>query len=837
MRRGKIRKIIVLTFCVIGLLCCIAYSALFLVLQSPASLHYLASVFGYEISARAMSFSPRLSGRIEDLIIKDASSGLTVVCSRIAVKNLLGMLLFGQIESLEVHNPRLTLRASEGKGKSDLSFLKKLPDIRRLEIQNAEIEYLAGKEQKVTLADFNLTVKDFSPEKGGHVSLRSNFSYTSRADTGVFVKGKIAALVQLAGFYPIPYGQGSIELTVDSGKYLSGTRTLSLKDLSLVTKLVYDRRTETFAVDSMTGKSRELGAIKVAARAVMTGSMPWSLDLSVSSMDFSKVFGVAKPFLNKDLKGWTVKGKGGVETALQGTYADKQPSFSGTISLSFKETGASSPDGSISAQGANGTVVLKMKYSSPEQKLAFNLTSVQRHGEQLWKAYYNDLKGQQASLTADGTVMLTRDFPFSVIAKLDIFQTGEYSVSMSGNRQDWSMKFMAANVSHEKIIEKMLKEYLNSSQSGLKGFTATGFSSLETVIRRSGGATYVSGVYTMTDTAINAPDLQLSVRTISVDLPFDLVHPSSARGKPVSRAPGSIRFTDIQRNRLSLGDIHIPVVITQNMLDVPERVVIPFYSGKIELYDVMADDLLSPDMLARFGLKIENINLGSLTQKLLEVELPGAINADFGVMSYQNSRLMSKGTAVINVFGGEIKADNFFAQDITLPTRKFGGDITFKDINLEEMTRKIAIGRMSGEIRGSLKGFTMEYGQPSSFILEVESVKKKGVAQQISADAINNISILGAGAGRVLSKGITKYLKNFPYSKIGFRCVLKNDQFAVNGTIIEGDKEYLVRKGLFRGVDVINQNRNNVISFRDMEERIKRISRPADAKSGGMLIQ
>ncbi len=834
MRRGKIRKIIVLTFCVIGLFCCIAYTALFLVLQSPASLHYLASVFGYEVSARAMSFSPGLSGRIEDLIIKDASSGLSFVCSTVTVKKLLGM-LFGQIESLEIRDPRLAFRSRAGK--SDLSFLKKLPDVGLLDIRNAEIEYLAGKDQEVTLAGFNLTVKDFSPEKGGHVSLRSNFSYTSRADTGVSAKGKIAALVQLAGFYPIPYGQGSIELTVVSGKYLSGNRTISLKDLSLGTKLVYDKRTETFTIDSMTGRSRELGALKAAARAVMTGSMPWSLDLSVSSMDLSKVFGVARPFLNNDLRRWTVKGRGGVEAALQGTYADKQPSFSGTISLSFKETGASSPDGSISAQGASGTVALKMEYSSPERKLAFNLSSAQRHGEQLWKAYYNDLKGQQASVTADGTVILTGDVPFSVIAKLDLFQTGEYSVSMSGNRQDWSMKVMAANVSHEKVIEKMLKEYLDGSTSGLKGFSATGFSSLETVIRRNGVATYVSGAYKMTDTAINAPDLQLSVRAITADLPFDLVHPSSARGKPVSRLQGSVRITDIQKNRLSLGDIHIPVVITQNMLEVPERVVIPFYSGKIELYEVMADELLAPDMQVRFGLKIENINLGSLTQKLLDVEFPGAINADFGVMSYQNSRLMSEGTAVINVFGGEVKAENLFAQDITLPSRKFGGDITFRAINLEEMTRKIAIGRMSGNIRGSLKGFTMEYGQPSSFILEVESVKKKGIDQQISADAINNISILGAGAGRVLSKGITKYLKNFPYSKIGFRCVLKNDRFAVNGTILEGDKEYLVRKGMFRGVDVINQNRNNVISFRDMEERIKRISRPAEAKSGGMLVQ
>lgn len=835
MRRKKIGKIIVLTLCGIGLFCCIAYCALFLLLQSPASLKYLASLFGYEVSAGAMSFSPGLSGRIEDLRIKDASSGLTVVCAKVTIKNPLNILLKGRIDGLVLQNPRLTFRSRDSK--SDRSFLKKLPDVRLLDIRNAEIDYPAGSEQEIRLADFNLTVKDFSPNKGGHISLQSNFSYKSGADTRTSVKGTIAAMVQLAGFYPIPYGQGSIELTVGSGEYLSGNKTILLNEISLVAKLVYDKRTETFTVDSMTGKSREFGTIKAAAKAVMTGSMPWSLGLSVSSMDFSKVVGFVRPFLKKDLKGWTMKGKGGVETALQGTYADKQRSFSGTIALSFKETGASSPDGSLSAQGVSGAVVLKMKYSSPEQKLAFNLTSVQRHGEQLWKDYYNNLNGQQASVTAEGTFIFTRDIPFSVNAKLDIFQTGEYSVSMSGNKSDWSAKVMAANVSHEKVIEKMLKEYLNSSTSGLKGFSATGYSSLETEIRRSEGATYVSGKYTMTDTAINAPDMQLSVSTISANLPFDLVYPYSARGNLVAPAQGSIRFTDIRKGKLLIGNLQIPVTIARNMLEVTERVVIPIFSGNIQIYDAIVDDLLSPDMQVRFGLKIENINLGSLTQSLLNTELPGTINADFGVMNYQNNRMMSEGTAVINVFGGEIQAANFFAQDITLPSRKFGGDITFKDINLEQVTRKIAVGKMSGIIRGSLKGFVMEYGQPAGFILEVESVKKAGIKQQISADAINNISILGTGAGSVLSKGITKYFKDFPYSRIGIRSVLRNDQFMVNGTIIEGDKEYLVRRGFFRGVDVINQNRNNAISFRDMEERIKRISRPAGAKPDGILVQ
>jgi len=121
--------------------------------------------------------------------------------------------------------------------------------------------------------------------------------------------------------------------------------------------------------------------------------------------------------------------------------------------------------------------------------------------------------------------------------------------------------------------------------------------------------------------------------------------------------------------------------------------------------------------------------------------------------------------------------------------------------------------------------------------LEVESVARRGVEQSISMDAIQSISILGTGVDSALNRGITQFFKEYPYSKIGLRCVLKNDQFSVNGTIHDGGKEYLVRRGLLRGVDVINQNPNNVISFRDMEERIKRIYRTPQVEPGGITVE
>ncbi|MBW2668620.1 MAG: hypothetical protein JRD87_01810, partial [Deltaproteobacteria bacterium] len=68
------------------------------------------------------------------------------------------------------------------------------------------------------------------------------------------------------------------------------------------------------------------------------------------------------------------------------------------------------------------------------------------------------------------------------------------------------------------------------------------------------------------------------------------------------------------------------------------------------------------------------------------------------------------------------------------------------------------------------------------------------------------------------------FFKKFPYEKIGIRAYLENDVFTINGTIGEGGIEYLVKRGSFSGVNVVNQNPDNRVSFKDMVKRIKRIT-------------
>jgi hypothetical protein len=120
---------------------------------------------------------------------------------------------------------------------------------------------------------------------------------------------------------------------------------------------------------------------------------------------------------------------------------------------------------------------------------------------------------------------------------------------------------------------------------------------------------------------------------------------------------------------------------------------------------------------------------------------------------------------------------------------------------------------------------TLSFGQPEKFELEMHSVRRRGVKQYVNAEAVNNLSILSTGSRYGFSSILLQFFEHFPYAKLGIFCKLENDVFTLRGTIHEGGVEYLIRKGPFRGIDVINQNPQNRIRWRQMVQRLKTIGR------------
>jgi hypothetical protein len=166
----------------------------------------------------------------------------------------------------------------------------------------------------------------------------------------------------------------------------------------------------------------------------------------------------------------------------------------------------------------------------------------------------------------------------------------------------------------------------------------------------------------------------------------------------------------------------------------------------------------------------------------------------------------------------DISIDNVFT-----PVASLKSVVEFKDIDLGKLTGTFEFGHISGILEGSVKDLVIVNGQPESFEARIETVKRRGVGQKMSVEALEKISILGTGSSAsILKSGIYRFFKEYKYRKMGFRGSLKNDNFLLLGIETEGDKGYIVRGALLPPkVDVISYTQN--ISFKEMVKRLMRI--------------
>jgi hypothetical protein len=90
---------------------------------------------------------------------------------------------------------------------------------------------------------------------------------------------------------------------------------------------------------------------------------------------------------------------------------------------------------------------------------------------------------------------------------------------------------------------------------------------------------------------------------------------------------------------------------------------------------------------------------------------------------------------------------------------------------------------------------------------------------------VDNLTVLSSGeqASAGTSRFWMRFIRGFRYQKLGIVSTLRNDTFTLNGTIHEGGVEYLVKKPALFGISVVNRMPGNVISFKEMTGRLKRV--------------
>jgi hypothetical protein len=258
--------------------------------------------------------------------------------------------------------------------------------------------------------------------------------------------------------------------------------------------------------------------------------------------------------------------------------------------------------------------------------------------------------------------------------------------------------------------------------------------------------------------------------------------------------------------------------------------------GQLDFGKIVCRDPFSRSPDIKTNLNLKKIDLVPWLSRIWPSPVQGSARGKLDPVQIEGDTIRTKGEVVANLFGGQVVLSNVGVKRFLSLAPVIQLDAAWENVNLGELTRNTAFGKIEGVLSGHVKNLEIAYGQPQKFELFMETVPKGDVPQTISVRALDNIAQIGGGASPFsgLTGALISLFKELPYEKIGIKASLENDVFRINGTVKEGGKEYLVKKGGFSGVDVIiGRDGSNTISFKDMLNRIKRVT----ASKGGPVVE
>lgn len=871
--RRRRRRISPIPLAFLAVLAGIAASVclVFLLFNSPSMVNGLAAILqpvtGYRVQVDDISLSPALQGEIDNLRISQrGDSSPFVSFAHVAFKADPGRAGGTLVERIVLDRPKFRFTLKADKKETDWSGLDKLPPVKLLQIKEGEIA-ISGAAYRIEATHLNVIINDFSPRTGGKVRLTSAIAFTMALDgpnravnppDRVAGTGSVSADCQLASLFPRAAGKGRLALNLESTTLL-GTY---LRDVALVTPVSFDsenlqfngtvlrtgsleydteagrgvlknlvlhgsgsfsRRSALLSLKDVKGSLSDAGEFSGNGAARLSGNLPWRASLTARSVSFDRVFALMSPLLPDDYRKWEIRGKGDLVADLARNWSD-DVGFGGTLKLQMRDAGFTSADKTKAGAGLTGEIILRLRSPAAKDSHFTGQVDIDK-GEFLWGSYYNDFKGEKLSLSSTGQFSPGAELFFEASGTIDFYQTGNYSYRASLKDSLLSLSAVAGDVSNRRLHALLFKDYLGGD-SALSGLEVSGTSEARLSLSRDrGGTMAITGRVKVMDTSLNLPKAKMVFEKLDLDLPFSL-SPSNPGEDKESQETGFIKLKRFQRAGMKVENLDIPVATARNRLETLKGIDAVLFGGKVKLGPVQVRNLLTPSAGVSTRITVEGLDLGPLTEELLGVTVQGIADANLGEISMTQGEWTSSGSVRFAVFGGEVEVKNLSGSELLAPSRAVSGEIAFEGIDLEQVTSLIKTGNVTGFIKGSIRELTVTYGEPSSFVAVVESDLSKSARRTVSVDAIENLSIIGTGSSgisSILNSGINRFFKSYPYSRIGIMCTLKNDTFRLRGTIRESGTEYLIRRGWLRGIDVINQNPDNAISFRDMQERIGRI--------------
>ena len=208
------------------------------------------------------------------------------------------------------------------------------------------------------------------------------------------------------------------------------------------------------------------------------------------------------------------------------------------------------------------------------------------------------------------------------------------------------------------------------------------------------------------------------------------------------------------------------------------------------------------------GLSLEDLDLGSLSQRVGWPPFEGQVSGALPRARYQNDRLQFDGGLAMTLFGGQVRIDDLALERPFGVAPSLAANVRFDDIDLGPLTRAFGFGEITGRLDGRIGDLRLVDWTPVSFDARLLTDKEWKGARRISQRAVQDISDLG-GSGLVagVQAQVLQIFDDFGYDRIGLGCVLKDNRCRMSGLKARGAGYVIVAgKGLPR-IEVVGFRR------------------------------
>lgn len=511
-------------------------------------------------------------------------------------------------------------------------------------------------------------------------------------------------------------------------------------------------------------------------------------------------------------------------------------SFSSVLNLS--EGAFHNPPFTLASESIHQKMVIQGKYHPVKKRTKFSVEFDLSQGESLWNEYYVDWGKNpfRASVSGVYDIPLSRLDDFSLEASL--FPLGKIDARGLLRFQDsglFDLEIFASQLNLNSIYSFFSQEQTpEQSALDLKGEAES-----KIKLRKEKDKLSITGQVQIKNASLENTEKEILMEGIEVEIPvyYENQIKENDEKEESFLKEGYFRVKEFKTPFLSKAPLQINFLVGRNKLMI-EPVIMDIFGGKAAIgKSVFFIGSKPSDIHGTLSFSMSDMDLSQLPIESDRFNLSGLANVDLSHIEIDPEELATIGKGEVDIFDTRVNVANIKIAKPFSENRTISCDVEFKDLNLEKLTDSIPFGRVTGILRGEIKDLAFSYGQPERFIMNLESIKRKGVPQKFSVRAVNDLSVISSGEQTAISskKGFTRFIQEFGYKKIGIFCSLKNDIFILSGTIKEKGVEYLVKRSWLFGISVVNKKPRNRIRFKDMMDRLKRIGQsegPSDQTKG-----